>query len=103
MKQVSNLCVLLLLFFVSNVVAQQAQSNDLPNGFLVKFETDVSPAEVRAKNILRADNGIREGEYFEHLGVWYIEYEPSKTTKSKALQILRLTTDTIAWSDGIRG
>lgn len=38
MKQVSYLSVLLVLFFVSNVVAQQAQDNGLPNGFLVKFK-----------------------------------------------------------------
>lgn len=89
MKQVGYIIMFMMLLFASNIVAQPAQDNSLPNGFLVKFKSDVSPVDIRAKSIFKADNGIREGEYFEYLDIWYIEYEPSKISKEEALQTLR--------------
>ncbi|MEX2363126.1 MAG: S8 family serine peptidase, partial [Balneolaceae bacterium] len=89
MKEIRYLSILLVLIFTSNIIAQPAQHDNLPNGFLVKFKPGVNLEEIRAKNILRADNGIREGEYFEYLDIWYIKYEPAKISKEEALQTLR--------------
>lgn len=69
MNQVHYLSILLMLIIVSDVTAQDS---NLPNGFLVKFKPSVNAEEVRAKAVLRNDNGIREGEYFEYLDIWYI-------------------------------
>lgn len=89
MKQVRYISILIVLLFTSNIIAQPGQGDILPNGFLVKFKPDVNPEEIRAKNFLGADNGIREGEYFEYLDIWYIEYEVTKISQNAALQILR--------------
>ncbi|MBO6801624.1 MAG: hypothetical protein JJ892_15230 [Balneola sp.] len=70
-----------MLLFASNSIAQPVQDENLPNGFLVKFKPDINPEAIRAKNILQADYGMREGEYFKYLDIWYIEYEPAKISK----------------------
>ena len=89
MKQVPYISILLVLLFASNSIAQPVQDENLPNGFLVKFKPDINPEAIRAKNILQADYGMREGEYFKYLDIWYIEYEPAKISKEEALQTLR--------------
>lgn len=89
MKQIPYISILLVLLFASNSIAQPVQDESLPNGFLVKFKPDINPEAIRAKNILQADYGMREGEYFKYLDIWYIEYEPAKISKEEALQTLR--------------
>jgi hypothetical protein len=63
MKQVPYISILLVLLFASNSITHPVQDENLPNGFLVKFKPDINPEAIRAKNILQADYGMREGEY----------------------------------------
>jgi len=89
MKQICYIIMFIVILITSNIVAQPAKDDSLPNGFLVKFKPDIIPVDIRAKSMLSADNGICEGEYFEYLDIWYIEYEPSRITKEDTLQALR--------------
>ena len=83
--------VLLLLLFIIPLVtnAQNAKGYSFKNGFLVKLKPNITPSEFQEKSLSENNIGIKYIEYFKHLGVWHIEYEPSKTTREVALQTLK--------------
>ncbi len=71
MKTVLTICILITL---SGELS--AQQDTKSTRLLAMFDSKVvSPDDIWNKSLFRQGSGVRVLEYFEHLGVWHLEYD----------------------------
>lgn len=72
-----------------NVLFAQTRSDSPHAGLLVMYNPEISPNDIRTREIFRQNSGVRIVEYFEHLGVWHLVYETDRRSEEEALAQFR--------------